>query len=513
MNQMNIYNLSDALCEIFRIEYKESLSFSLRGVRLWSRNATKTRNDFLYITEKWNNVLSARTEHDPAFVLVRIPDNDLPLYDPSWDNRMIFLHTQKTITEIQDHVQDILDDYHTWYNTCIDMILNGSDISTLLDFAAKMLKNPIALFDAGGILIHKAGVFSKNVEGTLWEEVLRSGFIPIEYVMPDELSQIMEGYSQGDRIVSGFFRKDPDHHFLAAPVFLDGKMVGAFGTIDINVPFTKGQESIIADICQIMEAAFRQAEYVDVLINEEHRCPKRLLYGFAANHSTISMYLQTRKWREDDQWRVYHFQLPSPDSTGAVVSAYINQIASVLSNASLFAFEDAIIGIARTIDFDPMNVETRVKLGNMLSRISVRCLISEPFSDFEHLEQYHGQCRLLATIEVSEKESVMLFSHYFLDILLGILKEKNSTKGFCHPVIYALWKSEKEQNRALVNNLKYYLLNGRNIAETTRFLRVHRNTLIYRLQKMESLLQLTLIDLDESMFSYLLISCLLCETL
>lgn len=512
MTGVDIHYIAEKLSDKFKISYVESRTCRVKGIRIWNSRDIKSRKDFLYLTDDIAAVQSQRRAVDPAVLFVCLRGSEVPIHSASWNGRVWYLHTCVPLIEIQDEIQDILEDYDAWYGNCVDLILKGKDIADLLDFAAQKLQNPIALFDVTGILIHQAGTFYKDVEGTLWEEVLNSGFTPVEYVMPDELSRIMKGYNQGMRTITGVFRKDAKHHYISAPILLNGKLVGACGSIDLNRPFTKGQEAVVADICRILEADFQQADHLVLLDSEKHRCPKRLLDGFTVNSASIQSYLRTRKWESGDTWRVYHFQLPSPDCTGVVVSAYINQISYVMPRAVLFPSEDAIIGIGRVKDFNPLNRTSVRQLENVLVRISLRCFVSEVFSHFEQLADYHGQCDLLTRLDSTQKPALMLFADYYMEILENELREKATLKGFCHPVIYGLWTSGKEMDRTLVQNLKCYLLNGRSIAETTRLLRIHRNTLIYRMQKIEALLQVSLHDLDENMLCYLLMTCILCTT-
>ena len=54
-----------------------------------------------------------------------------------------------------------------------------------------------------------------------------------------------------------------------------------------------------------------------------------------------------------------------------------------------------------------------------------------------------------------------------------------------------------------------YLLNGRNLADTARALKLHRNTVVYRVEKLAALLQVDFHALsEEQAFSYLF-TCLL----
>ncbi|MDR0723451.1 MAG: helix-turn-helix domain-containing protein [Treponema sp.] len=69
-----------------------------------------------------------------------------------------------------------------------------------------------------------------------------------------------------------------------------------------------------------------------------------------------------------------------------------------------------------------------------------------------------------------------------------------------------MWESGEKSKQELVRCLYHYLLNGRNLAATAKVLFVHRNTLIYRLEKLSGILDTDLKNLDpERNFFYLLL--------
>ena len=176
-------------------------------------------------------------------------------------------------------------------------------------------------------------------------------------------------------------------------------------------------------------------------------------------------------------------------------------------------FEHSIVAVCRRRDFDPDYEKSYAALDDLLKRLSLKVYISTRFFRFTELSMAYGQCRLMKSYPLEPQKHIQRFDEAFLHVLYGVLKEKNSLPGFCHPAVLSLWQSHMEQDLTLIHNLKCYLINGRNIAETARTLHLHRNTLIYRLRKIEDLLHISLDYLDENMLLYLLISCLICETL
>lgn len=490
MKEMCFSILLERLPEHYHVHYSIPPDFALSAVRVWTASAKNLREDFLYIT------------------------NDPILLDKSWEKGSpALLYTDRPIEEAQETLLDLLDEYRCWYDSCVELILGGMDLPPFLDHVATVLANPVALFDAAGTLIHQAGTFQSGVGGTLWEEVLRYGTTPVEYIMPDEQQKIMQETDRGTRIIAGTFRKDPAHHFITVPVYLNGKAIGAFGMTDINAPLSQAQKALALDVCQLTEIALRGAGFANLLHNETHYCVFQLLQGATLSRSVLDRYLQSQGWRGNETWHLYRFPLPDPDCADPIIVSHMHHIAAVLPLSVLLPYEDGIIGICSQSDFDPMDWQSHRHLAGVLERISLRVQVSDCFRNFTHLRIAYGQCHLLDTYLTDNRETVSLFRTYYQTVFSGILREKNRLSGFCHPAVLDLWENGNDQGRIWVRNLKCYLLNGRSIAETARALKLHRNTLIYRLKKLEELLGEPLNYLDENMLLCLLVSCMLCETL
>ena len=68
-------------------------------------------------------------------------------------------------------------------------------------------------------------------------------------------------------------------------------------------------------------------------------------------------------------------------------------------------------------------------------------------------------------------------------------------RAFIHPMLRRLQEYDQAHSTALLHTLCVYLLQEQNLHATARQLFIHRNTLVYRLQRIRTLLQL---DLDDA---------------
>lgn len=515
MKFMNIAIILDRIPDKYRIFYKSAdLEQLFRHVRVLDDSTEKTDNDFLYLTQETGFLNKERDIRQPRFMIfcakAGLKEEQI---NPSWIEHAAVLYTDEPFHKVFNGFLDIFDKYYAWYEQCIKMIMENKDISELLDYAAIPLCNPIALFDPTGKLLHYTGKFQEEIEGTLWDEVLNFGFTPTESIYPDEHQRIMQEIHSGSRLIHSTFRQDPSHHSLTAPLYFEGKNFGAFGTTDVNGPFTEAQKVLLLEIVHLTELAMSRQSQAFLLQNEENYYVIRLLQGYPADELSTSYYLQARNYTNEDIWYLYQFPLPESDASDTRQSAYIHQIKNILPHGIVLYFEHSIIAICRRQDFDPEHKKSHTTLEGVLKRLSLKVYISTRFFRFTELSMAYGQCKLMKAYPLEPQQLIQRFDESYPQVLYGILKEKNTLPGFCHPAILSLWQSHTEQNLTLIHNLKCYLINGRNIAETARILHLHRNTLIYRLRKIEEYLHISPDYLDENTLLYVLISCFICETL
>lgn len=92
---------------------------------------------------------------------------------------------------------------------------------------------------------------------------------------------------------------------------------------------------------------------------------------------------------------------------------------------------------------------------------------------------------LLRLSYVARQESLLEFSRMASYLLAGKLPQEERRLSACHPVIRRLAELDQESKFGYLETLKAYLLCGQRGALACQRLHIHRNTLDYRLRKLE----------------------------
>ena len=80
------------------------------------------------------------------------------------------------------------------------------------------------------------------------------------------------------------------------------------------------------------------------------------------------------------------------------------------------------------------------------------------------------------------------FAHWAVDYLLLGTREPAELLAACHPDACRLWQQKQQGDGMLCDTLQTYLTQERSAVRTAEALFIHKNTLFYRLRKLQEVL-------------------------
>ena len=121
------------------------------------------------------------------------------------------------------------------------------------------------------------------------------------------------------------------------------------------------------------------------------------------------------------------------------------------------------------------------------NQINLKAIIS---SDFRNLDDLNTHYTLLANIIVNLENGFFDYSKDKIDLLI---KSNLINENFINKEIMKLKEYDKKNDEELLETLYVYLACERSYVKTSELLNLHRNTIVYRINKIEGIINL---DLD-----------------
>lgn len=129
---------------------------------------------------------------------------------------------------------------------------------------------------------------------------------------------------------------------------------------------------------------------------------------------------------------------------------------------------------------------------------SVRIGISNSFSNIENFVSHYEQA--YAALELGQKfnseEMICPYLNYQVFDLFSEVKNTDLLGRFCHPALAILRQYDHKNNTQLYETLCIFLDNGCSIKFTSEALFIHRNSLVYRLNRIAEVCQINLEDIN-----------------
>ena len=135
-----------------------------------------------------------------------------------------------------------------------------------------------------------------------------------------------------------------------------------------------------------------------------------------------------------------------------------------------------------------------VKLAHFFADQKLRCGVSNPFRNLGDLRGYYDQAR--SALQREQQEGLVFYRNYMLENLLSYIP-KEQTRFLISPDILRLEAAEQNYSFSLVETLQAYLDCNCNLIRTAERLYLHKNTLLYRLNHIRSILRCDLNDADD----------------
>lgn len=158
-------------------------------------------------------------------------------------------------------------------------------------------------------------------------------------------------------------------------------------------------------------------------------------------------------------------------------------------------------GIVAVIPFKEES-ETELELLQILEDFChkeyIRIGVSNSFTSIENFVSHYEQAH--AALELGQKlkteELVCRYQNYQIFDMFSELKNPDKLGRFCHPALAALRQYDHKNSSELYKTLCVFIDKGCNIKSTSESLYIHRNSLVYRLNRIREICRVDYADIN-----------------
>lgn len=395
-------------------------------------------------------------------------------------NDYIILHTDN-FEDAFDRVQEIIEDYMEWDMHVLEEITSGCSLRHVLHTALPFFNCPILILDSGQQVVELQG--------------LEKGSFPPDEALPfrlrDEAPPLEHLKEWAEMLKRTFTRREPflyessetGHTLLVQNIFQKGVHKGWM----VLLPDTSQPGPGFLQLANVLHGQIEEwwdknvsdsaqeeqrAAFLNLLTGENPEEPKKLW-----------KYFNRLGWYEEDIKYVIEVD---GKQAHTFVTAYLERN---LPGCQVLFYREMVVLVTDTKQ-TPLE-EVLSTLESVLAPFQGGCGISYPFKDLFDLPIYLEQADIALNYGSQKGETVSRCEDYTISYARKILHEQLRT-NLIHPHIVKIREYDKSHGTEYDRTLRAYLLEERNQARTAKRLGIHKNTLIYRIKKLEQELGIVL---------------------
>lgn len=431
-----------------------------------------------------------------------LADTDQPILEPQTlyllvrDSTALLLNVQDRIllhsADLIGIVNDLLSVfafYNEW-ETALQTACTRHSIQEIIDLGTSLLNNPLVLSDNQGNVLAMSTSFLGQDVNRFWDEVQSTSRLPAEVLGAPLRTQagILGEWTEVPQIL----QIPGGGRIIGTSLFENGEIVANLGLVQHKTPISECDIHFMTLLRNALLSVIKTAPPSAAILSGA-----TVISDLLAGGQIDTRLLGNLDLGCSPPWRFVVITNPFRNNP-----VYRNTLVSRLQAGPLFCipfiFNDYIVTLVA--EQDASNLLNAIFTSRDMQYYQVG--ISLPFDD---LNSIPGQYKLtLFSIGRSDsKPGVYRAENYAMSYILEEISKNTDCSGYIHPALSQLMKIDRAKNSQLYETLFQYLIHERSLQLGAEAMHVHRNSFMYRIQRIR---EMTNLDLDDvSVRQYLLL--------
>ncbi len=372
------------------------------------------------------------------------------------------------------------------------IFFDGGSLDDFITATAEELGNPLCLVDTSFKVISLYP--SKNIYDSVWASLVVQGFVNDEYLKEDVTEHISES-ARGSRFPISYERNNDFPPRIIGGVICDGKPIASLGAVQMKQPFKDRDPYLIDFACRVLGEELGKTKYAGRFAESR---VSQMVYDILAmkpedTRSIVSRLEQLKLPPATRRTACVLF----PDSLLGLQDYIRRQIGLVIPEAECHTMPSGkeLAVVWRQREQKP-TVEQR--LAGILSSYDLKAGISDAFDNLIELQEQYRCAKMALTHNPESPEAASATLRWFSDSRIELFFSNAALdvgkSHFCNPAILKMRDYDRQKDAQLEQTLRAFLENGCSMERTSQALFIHRNTLRYRIKRIEEICGLDLED-------------------
>ena len=331
---------------------------------------------------------------------------------------------------------------------------------------------------------------------SIWRFQYTRGYLPMATIFKMIETNELDSMNGAHRACI-FYPKSFNQPFVSKTIFSPDGIVAHFYIISLYSKLTE-YEVEIADFFGdvITEMLSHDNEYISTSGGFYDNYFIDLIEGKVTKENILKDVVTSLDWNMDDFYCTVVFNSRDDETMENTINNIQIHIIENTLPCKAFIYKNYIVAIVNQAKIKKESLESLIY--SIINQFGNCAGYSEAFFNLEKLKEFYLQsvAALQYALNKDKKLEVIPYEKIALKHICKVLGKNLTANLIVHPAINVLKEYDTEKNSNLCETLYYYLVNEQNTQATAKQLYIHRNSMMYRLEKIKSLTNLDLNDIN-----------------
>lgn len=383
-----------------------------------------------------------------------------------------------------------MDNYTEKEMRLLRSLIERKGMQSIIDTATEVFGNPLLVSDLGYKVLCRSN--DCTVNDGFWKYLDDHSFS-----LPEQIAQIMRSgdfakiYATDEPLIGKY--DFAEHPFLAARIRDGSHVMGHICVYGSNHTFREFDRDLLILLCKVIayEMLYRG-------ISKRYEIPyyallTDLLEGTPFDEREVKMQLQSLNLTVPKRMilMIVDFRNTAVQATIHYIREYLTQH---MPKTLGIVYKELLVLLAPEAILENHLLENY--LSGYESNLDYRVGVSNVIKEIANLKVYYEQAE--SAIQISNmlhlEERLCQYSRLKVYQLLLYAQKVSDLRILCDPVVLEIQDYDQQYNTDYLSDLDVYLSCGKNINQAAQRACVHKNSMYYRISKMEELFSLSLKD-------------------
>lgn len=374
-----------------------------------------------------------------------------------------------------------------------EVLLSGMGLQQIVDTGSELLGNPILVID----ISFKVVAYSRTIQSDdiPWQKMTESGYCSYEMidVMIDDRYE--HRYSKFPVYVKA--QAIYPYNSQLSGIRIRGKTVGHVSLIECKRPIKETDALLQKFLCDVIACEMQKDSFTSQskgVMYENFIAD--LLDGKIKNRRVIEERMKLLDFLRQDIFYILTARLRPEIAVNKPLLYFRDVLETIISDSKCLIYKNDIVALISKSKENGLN---KAELGEVIGFLKKHRMVGGLSNCFENVAEaktfYQQSCKAIELgLRLDSEKTLFQYEHYFVYNLFEIAEKQEDLKNFLSPLLFRLMNYDLQNNTDYMGSLYAYLASGNNLTKAAQVFDIHRNTMNYRIKRIEEIMNVNLND-------------------